>query len=319
MFVTGFSDWCQFMNHFIAGEPAFKEDSYPDLRGKVYIVTGGCTGIGYHVTRYLIMKNATVYMAARNQSKIDAAIESLTTEFPSAKLDYIIVDLGDLASIKPGVQKFLDKAVRLDGVVHNAGVMTPEPGSKTKQGYELQLGTNAIGPWLLQKFLDDVLIETAKKSPPNSVRVLWVSSSAHMMSKKGGMNWDNPNEGNKWGLYGQSKAINIMQSILWAQHHEGSGVVSLNCHPGNIRSELQRYASKIEGTLIKGLLYDTKYGAYTELYAMLNPVITTEDNGLYVIPFGKRGKARNDIVQAAQGEDGQKLYNWLTEQVKDYL
>jgi retinol dehydrogenase-12 len=300
----------------------YTEKDYPDQSGRVFVVTGGPTGIGFQVSRYLVMKNAKVWLVARNQSKIDEAIENLKEEFPNANVDYFIVDFADLTTIKPGVQKFLDSESRLDGIVHNAGVMVPPAGSKTKQGYELQLGVNTIGPFLLQKFLDDIFIKSAKSSPENSSRILWVSSSAQFFAPTGGINWHDINfekGGVKTEKYGQSKAINIFECIMWAKKHPDSGVVCLTCDPGNIRSELQRHANAAESLLMKYVLYPTHFGAYTELYAMLHPSFTVKESGTFVIPFGARGVIRNDIETAAKGEAGEKLWSWMEEQVAAYL
>ncbi|ANB13324.1 Env9p [Sugiyamaella lignohabitans] len=318
-----FADFLQGARNFCAGKPTYTEDEYPDLTGRVYIVTGGCTGIGYYVSKFLLLKNAKVWIAARSQAKIDSGIAQLKKEVPNADVDFIVVDFGDLASIKPGVQKFLDSPDQLNGVVHNAGVMTPPAGSLSKQGYEQQLGVNNIGPFLLQKFLDDKLIATAKTAPANSVRILWVSSSAAggMAPKNGGINWKDINfkkGGAAWTIYGQSKAINIYEAILWAKKHLDSGVVSLTCDPGNIRSELQRHMTGFQGFIVDKILYPTPYGAYTELFGVLHPSFTTEDSGTFIIPFGHRGRVREDIKVAANGENGEKLWNWLDEQVKPY-
>ncbi|ANB14243.1 Env9p [Sugiyamaella lignohabitans] len=312
-----FSEFVQFLGHFRPSAPTFTEKDYPDQTGRVFIVTGGPTGIGYHVSRYLLQKNAKVWVVARSQTKVDAAITQFKKEMPNCNVDFFLVDFSDLATIKPGVQKFLDTESRLDGVFHNAGVMVPPNGSKTTQGYELQLGVNCVGPFLLQKYLDDIIIKTAKISPPNSTRIVWVSSSGHGFSPKAGIQWDNINfeKLNKpWKAYGQSKAINVYQGILWPKKHAGSGVVSLSAHPGNLKSELQRNTS----AAMNILLYPANYGAYTELYGALHPSLTTKDNGSYLIPWGKKGVARSDIVEGANGKNGERLWNWLEEQVAPY-
>ncbi|KAK9452495.1 Env9p [Dipodascopsis uninucleata] len=315
-------DYIQMLGHLRPYSPKFLEKDYPDLEGKVCIVTGGATGIGFEVSKRLLEKKAKVYIAARDKGKLVNSIAKIKSDLPSANVDYFIVDYCKLSTVKEGVQKFLDNESRLDIVFHNAGVMAPPAGSKTDDGYELHLGVNDIGPFLLQKYLDKIIIKTAKISPPNSVRIIWVSSSVHALSPfKGGINWDDINNDFKCSFqvgYGQSKAINVYQSILWPKYHEGSGVVSLSVHPGNIKSELQRYANKLQKFILSWIIYPTQYGAYTELYAALCPDLTEKNDGAYIIPFGKVGFARQDIINAANGPEGKKLWEYLDTEAKKY-
>jgi protochlorophyllide reductase len=194
--------------------------------------------------------------------------------------------------------------------------MIPPLGSKSKDGYELQLSTNNLGPWLLQKYLDPILIETAKTSPANSCRVIFVSSSAHRRAPAdGGVNWaDFQNEGStsNWSLYGQSKAINIYMASLWAREHKDSGVVSLSLNPGNLKTELQRHMGNIQEKIAGALLlYPAHYGAYTELYAALYPEYTTSNNGEYVSPWGRQGAIRSDILEGINGPKADIVLKYL--------
>ncbi|VEU21715.1 DEKNAAC102254 [Brettanomyces naardenensis] len=321
------ADWCQFFGHSRPPAPDFVDKDYPDLTGKVYLVTGGVTGIGYEVVKKLLGKNAKVWILGRNQGKLDTCVEGLKKEFPGAQLGTVLVDLADLSTVKPGIQEFLKKETKLNGIIHNAGVMGPPAGSKSKQGYELQLGTNNIGPFLVQKFLDDIIIATAKKEPENTVRILWVASSGHFFSPaNGGILWEDLNfehTKSSWMYkYGQSKAIDVYLSYLWAKKHPGSGVVSVTCHPGNLSTELQRYMNVPGWALSLGQLlmplHPAYMGAFTELFAVLSPGITTKDSGTYVIPWGKIGRIRQDIKDGMKGDNGEKLWTYLEKQVAPY-
>lgn len=304
-------------------QPVYTEKDYPDLKGKIFVVTGGASGIGFEVSKFLLSKNAKVYVVGRNQQKINDGIAKLKQEGPNATVDYFLVDYNDLNTVKPGVQRFLDRETRLDCVIHNAGIMSMNR-SETKQGFEVHLGVNAIGTWALQKCLDDILIQTAKTVPENSLRIVWVTSNGHYGSfDDKGINWNDINYKTEWSLqaaYGQSKAINIYESILWAKKHPGSGVVSLSVHPGPIRSEITRdLGSTTQKILSKLFFYETKYGAYSELYPALHPQFTVKDNGTYITPFGHVGQARADVVEGANGENGEKLYKFLEEQTRSYV
>jgi retinol dehydrogenase-12 len=150
----------------------------------------------------------------------------------------------------------LFRVERLDVVIHNAGTMLPDdPDEMTAQGYHQQLGINALSPFLLQSFLTLLLLSTASlpTTSPNSVRVIFVSSSGHRTSPSpDGVSWDDINltKTTKTGLrkeaerYGQSKAMDCMFAHEFARRygHGGKGILSLSLHPGALKTGLQRNA-----------------------------------------------------------------------------
>lgn len=115
--------------------PTFVEKDMPDLTGKVAIVTGATSGVGFNAASILYSKNATVYIAARSADKARTAINEIQTSTEGAhsrgRLSFLQLDLSDLASIKESANRFLEQEDRLDILIHNAGVMTPPAGSKT--------------------------------------------------------------------------------------------------------------------------------------------------------------------------------------------
>ena len=202
---------------------------------QVFIVTGATSGIGQELAEILYSQHANVYVAARSAEKANATIETLKSKHRSSKGDLIFLklDLNDLTTIKSSAEEFLRKEKRLDVLWNNAGVMIPPQGSKTKQGYELQLGTNNIAPFLFTKLLTPILVDTAKSSPPASIRVVWVSSSAAgAFAPDSGVdmkNLDYKNDKGAWHKYGVSKAGNILQATAFADNHRSDGVVSVVC------------------------------------------------------------------------------------------
>lgn len=114
--------------------PKFTEVNLPSLTGKVYIITGAASGVGYELTKMLYSAGGTVYIAARSRERCEGAIKKLFAEkkATTGKLNSMVVDLEDLNSVKGAVSEFLSKESRLDALVHNAGVMTPPAGSKDK-------------------------------------------------------------------------------------------------------------------------------------------------------------------------------------------
>jgi retinol dehydrogenase 12 len=134
---------------------------------EVFIVTGATSGVGKALAQILYSHNAKVYLGARSQAKALEVIKQIKSQSPNSNGDaiFLYLDLEDLTTIKGSVQEFLSKEDRLDVLWNNAGVMGPVPGLKTKQGYELQLGTNTVAPFLFTKLLIPILMHTAKKSP----------------------------------------------------------------------------------------------------------------------------------------------------------
>ncbi|KAH8726372.1 retinol dehydrogenase 12 [Phaeosphaeriaceae sp. PMI808] len=302
-------------------KPEFTEATAPDLHGKVYIVTGASAGVGKELTRLLYSRNATVYLAARNTEKTNAAINWVKESTPSSKgsLNFLRLDLNDLEGIKASAEAFLAKEKRLDVLFNNAGVMVPPQGSTTKQGYELQMGTNCVAPFLFTKLLTPLLIETAKISPAGEVRVIWVSSSAaDRLSPKGGV--DVPSieksvSNARWTNYGVSKGGNVLHAIEYQKRYHDAGIVSVALNPGNLNSDLQRNMGFVARTFLALLFHPPVYGAYTELFAGLAPAVANAKSGTWVIPWGRIAPLRKDL---ADGGNREEFWEWSEKQVEKY-
>lgn len=244
----------------------------------------------------LYTKNAKVYIAARSKEKAAKAIEEIKAKAPksSGDLVFLLLDLADLSTIKRSAQEFLSRESKLHVLFNNAGVMNPAPGSKTAQGYELQLGVNNVGTFMLTKLLTPVLIDTAKTEPESTVRVVWVSSSAaDGLSPSGGVALDNldyHNDKSSLHKYGVSKAGNYLHATEFAKRYRAAGVVSIPLNPGNLNSDLWRTQGSVTGTILRTfVLHPSIYGAYTELFAGLSPKVTIEKSGSWgKFSFGYR-------------------------------
>ncbi|KAI5458270.1 hypothetical protein BGZ63DRAFT_61015 [Mariannaea sp. PMI_226] len=309
--------------------PTFTEKEITDLTGRVIVVTGGSSGIGKETCRILFSKNATVYMTARSAEKAKAAIATIREAHPTStgSIDYVILDLDDLAAIPASVDALKAKTSTVDVLINNAGIMIPPAGSVSKQGYELQLSTNCLGPFLFTKLLTPVLSQTAKSSPPGRTRVVWVgSSAAELLSPTNGMditNLDYKKDQSQTYKYGVSKAGNYFQSTEFARRHREFGIVSLSLNPGNLESNLDRHASGPQLLLSKALSHPTVFGAYTELFAALSPTVSLENSGEWIIPWGRFGSIRKDLEKATKPIEGgtsiaQQFWDWCEEQVKPY-
>lgn len=243
---------------------------------------------------------------------------------------FLEVDLANLASIKPAVEEFMSKESRLDTLTNNAGVMVPPPGSTDAHGHEQQMGTNCLGPYLLSESLVPILEKTAGAAPKDSVRVTWAASLAvDVQSPSAGVEFEATGAPKihrfKEKNYGQSKAGNYFLASEFAKHHAKSGIVSVSWNPGNLRSELGRHMPKIQAAFLNwALLYDAKFGAYTELYAACSEAITEAQNGAYIAPWGRVLHVRNAVEAGvktkAEGGSGaaEMLWKWCEKESAQY-
>lgn len=215
---SGISDW--------------KPDRLPDLTGKTYLITGGNSGIGFDAARMLGEAGGDIVIACRNPAKAEAAVATLGKTARGA-VETVVLDLSDLSSVRKAVDEIRSRHDSLDALVNNAGIMqTPE--TRTVDGFELQLGTNHLGHFLLAGLLFDP-VEKAEG------RIVIVSSIAH---KFGRIDFDNLMMTRGYSpstAYTQSKLANLMFAIELDRRTAARGlpVKSIACHPGYSNTALQ--------------------------------------------------------------------------------
>ncbi|MEJ2447628.1 MAG: oxidoreductase [Anaerolineales bacterium] len=269
-------------------------EDIPDLSGKVVIVTGANSGIGLEASRELARKGAEVVMACRNQGKAEAAIQQIQEDLPQAKLEYIHLDLADLASVKKFAADFKSRYDRLDVLLNNAGIMMV-PYQKTADGFESQLGTNHLGHFALTGSLIDLILKT-----PGS-RVVNISSNAHYA---GEMDFDNLQyeDGgyNPSAAYSRSKLANLLFTYELQRRFESEGVaaLALAAHPGIAATGLAdhflggRFSGLIQ-SIMKVLFQSAKMGALPGLRAATDP---EAEGGSYYGPGGKGERSGYPVV-----------------------
>ncbi|XP_017079301.1 retinol dehydrogenase 13 [Drosophila eugracilis] len=252
-----------------------------DETGKVFIVTGANTGIGKETALEIARRGGTVYMACRDMNRCEKARKDIIQETNNQNIFSRELDLSSLDSIRDFVAGFKKEQDKLHVLINNAGVMRC-PKTLTKDGYELQLGVNHVGHFLLTNLLLDVL----KKSAPS--RIVVVSSLAHT---RGAINVDDLNSEKSYdeGLaYSQSKLANVLFTRELAKRLEGSGVTVNALHPGVVDTELARNWAFFQTNFVKyllkpmiwPLLKTPKSGAQTSIYAALDPALKGV-SGLY--------------------------------------
>ncbi|KAF2648230.1 NAD(P)-binding protein [Lophiostoma macrostomum CBS 122681] len=320
-----------FSQFFFLPEPPITSKNCPDQHGRVFIVTGGYSGIGFELCSILYKRNATVYIAGRSDAKGFDAISNIQKTHPdsSGRLEFLLMDMSDLASVKSGAEKFLSQQEKLDVLVNNAGIMLK--GSKDPQHNQKHIATNCVGPCLLYKLLLPVLTKTATSATTASVRVTWAGSIAIEVNapKPGGMTLDDtgkPNDVDELTSYGQSKVGNAFLARRYAKDTPQNGVVHVCFNPGNLRSNLQRHWNGLDITLMKKMLFfPTVYGAYTELWATIAPEITPDKSGSYIYPWGRFGKlpaaTEASLKEPSEGGTGlaARFVAWCEKQTEPYL
>ena len=204
------------------------------LQGRHFMVTGASSGLGEETVRALSSAGAKVTMVARNSDKLDAAADRIRTSVPTTDLQTGLVDLADLSSIRSYAEEYLQEDAPIDVLINNAGVMAC-PFMTTKDGFEMQFGTNHLGHFLLTN-----LLMPAIRSGQNP-RIINLSSAGHTHSD---VSLDDPNfetsEYNAWESYGRSKSANIHFTREIVRRY-GDVIRSFAVHPGVILTELGRH------------------------------------------------------------------------------
>ncbi len=234
----------------------------PDLSGKVIIVTGANSGIGFESTKEFARKGAEVILACRNMDKAEAALQEIKQEIPAAKVIVMQLDLASQKSIHQFAEAFKSNYDRLDVLLNNAGIMWV-PYGKTEDGFERQFGTNHLGHFALTGLLLDVILATP------DARVVNVSSMGH---NTGVMDWDNLMfEGGKdygrHSSYGRTKLANLLFTYELQRRFEaaGSSATTLAAHPGSSNTNL---AEHLVGSWFMRLLFAILYPLITQSSAM---------------------------------------------------
>ena len=207
----------------------------PDMSGKLVVITGSNSGLGFGLTRRLSAAGADVVMAIRNRAKGEKAIEEIRATVPDAKLTIKSLDLSSLAAVAALGEQLNAEGRPIDILINNAGVMQPPERDTTADGFELQFGSNHLGHFALTAHLLP-LLRAAK-----GARVVSLSSLAARFGK---INWDDPQYEKSYSAtqaYGQSKLATLMFALeLDRRSREaGWGIVSNAAHPGLTKTNLQ--------------------------------------------------------------------------------
>lgn len=260
-------------------------DGLPDLSGRTWVVTGANSGLGLHTAEGLARRGAKVILACRDPERGCGAAERIEHSVPGAAVQALRLDLADLSSIAEFAERVGAEHDRLHGLVNNAGVMAI-PRAETRDGFELQLGTNHLGHFALTGRLLPRLLA----SP--GARVVTVTSLMHRIGRIRFDDLMGVRRYDKWLAYGQSKLANLLFSYELDRRTQRAGLDlhSVAAHPGYASTNLQSTSAKGSGSRLAAASYRLFYrlgdltaaqsaqaGAWPSLFAAADPSVARGD------------------------------------------
>jgi NAD(P)-dependent dehydrogenase (short-subunit alcohol dehydrogenase family) len=274
----------------------------PDQRGRIAIVTGANTGLGYHTAAVLAQHGAHVVLAVRNLEKGNAALARIVAAHSGADVTLQQLDLSSLDSVRAAAEALRDSYPRIDLLINNAGVMYT-PRQVTADGFEMQFGTNHLGHFALTGLLLDHMLKV------RGSRVVTVSSQGHRIRAAihfDDLQWERRYD--RVGAYGQAKLANLLFTYE-LQRRLAAGqknTVAVAAHPGVSSTELTRNMPAVfkPAVAVFGpvLFQSATMGALPTLRAATDPTV---EGGQYYGPDGL-GEARGHpkpVSSSAQSHD----------------
>lgn len=267
-----------------------------DLANQTFVITGANTGIGRITAQELARRGARVILACRNQAKTDAVIEQIRRDTGSDKLEFVELDLGDLASVRRCAEGLLARNIPINGLINNAGLAGQR--GQTKDGFELAFGTNHLGHYLFTR----LLLDRIKTSGP--ARIVNVASASHYRAKA--IDWDKV-KGPTRSLtalreYEVSKLSNVLFTKELARRLEGTKVTTYAVHPGVVASDIWKRVPPPIRWVVKKFMLTTEEGAESSIRCATDPTLATE-TGKYYTTHGKEKRPSRladdrDLAQA---------------------
>ncbi len=252
----------------------------PDQGGRVAVITGANTGLGYETAAALADHGARVVLAVRNLDKGKDAAARIAAASPHADVALQELDLTSLDSVRAAADQLKSEYDRIDLLINNAGVMFT-PKATTKDGFELQFGTNHLGHFALTGLLLDRLLPVAGS------RVVTVSSQGHRFGRIrfDDLQWER--RYNRVGAYGQAKLANLLFTYELQRRLAPRGTtIAVAAHPGGSRTELTRNLPALVGALtsvVEPVFQGADMGALPTLRAATDPGVL---GGQYYGPDG---------------------------------
>ncbi|OBB07206.1 short-chain dehydrogenase [Mycobacteriaceae bacterium 1482268.1] len=266
----------------------------PDQTGRTAVVTGANTGLGYETAAALAAKGAHVVLAVRNTGTGNEAAARIGDASPGASVAVQELDLTSLESIRRAAEELRATHDTIDLLINNAGVMMT-PKAITKDGFELQFGTNHLGHFALTGLLLDRIV-----AAPGS-RIVTVSSVGHRFARNGirfdDLQWEK--DYSRVGAYGQAKLANLMFTYELQRRLQGTDTIAAAAHPGGSRSELTRNLPRVVllvNRVLERFYQGPDMGALPTLRAATDPGVL---GGQYFGPDGFAEQRGYPVVVAS--------------------
>lgn len=270
-----------------------------DLANKTFIVTGANTGIGKITALELARRGAHVILACRSKDKTEPVIEEIQRETGNKQVEFVELDLGDLASVRRCAEALLARNIPIHGLVNNAGLGGQR--GMTKDGFEIQFGTNHLGHYLFTR----LLLDRIKQS--GTARIVNVASQSHYQAKR--IDWDALREKTKstTGMreYAVSKLSNVLFTKELARRLEGTGVTTYALHPGVVATDVWRRLPRPVAWVAKKFMVTPEQGAQTTLRCATAPELASETGHYY----DKDGKEKRPSRLADDAELAKQLWS----------
>ena len=254
-------------------------DDIADQSGRTALITGANSGIGLETARVLARHGARIILAGRDQAKLDEAAATL----PSIDLATLVVDLGDLASIRSAAAR-IAASESVDLLINNAGVMNIPERRTTRDGFEMTVGTNHLG-----HFAFTAQVMPALRRCP-AARIVTVSAIAATWRSGALTDLMSEDRYRPMTAYAKSKRANIVFTEELARRLDGTGIEAVVIHPGAAMTNLQRHthgpvARRVTAVLEKVLMGSPEGAAWPSLYAATSPDV---HNGDFIGPASSR-------------------------------
>lgn len=257
---------------------AWTSADVPDQHGRLAVVTGATSGLGFETARMLAEHGASVVLAVRDEDAGKRAATRIAAAVSGAEVTVQHLDLASLESIRAAADALRSMYPTIDLLINNAGVMYP-PRQTTRDGFELQLGTNHLGPFAFTGLLLDRLLAT-----PGS-RVVTVSSLLHRL--RGDIHFDDLHSERSYSrqtAYTQSKMANLMFTYELDRRLAGTGTIAVAAHPGLAKTHLGRSSYPLD-LLFRVAGQPAAMGALPILRAATDPAV---QGGQFYGPGGFR-------------------------------
>jgi dehydrogenase/reductase SDR family protein 13 len=271
-----------------------------------YLVTGSNTGIGRATAEALAAKGSRVILAARSQEKTMPVLQEIRARFPNAEVEFLSIDLADLASVKAAATTVMSSGRPLDVLINNAGLAGST--GRTKDGLQLTFGTNHLGPFAFTEMLLPLLTATPQG------RIVNVASEAHRGAK--GINWDALREFDKGliGAYSVSKLANVLYAKELARRLVATRVTTSSLHPGVVASDIWRKLPAPVRVIAKLFMISNEKGAQTSVYCATAPELASVSGRYY-----EKSAEKEPSAVAKDEALARELYDWSDSAVSSVL